>query len=57
MNNDGDNSAIVPLCSSDQWIRDLETYILLLQAEDDQTIPAHLGKQLFRYTYLVEKCI
>ena len=39
---------MIPLCSSDRWIQDLETYILLLQAEDDQTIPAHLGKQLFR---------
>ena len=36
--------------SSDIWIQDLETYILILQAEDDQTIPIELGRKLFRWT-------
>lgn len=37
--------------SSDYWIKDLETYIFILHAEDDQTIPSHLAKYLFRSCY------
>ena len=33
---------------SDHWIRDLETYTLLLHSEDDKTIPLELAKKLFR---------
>ena len=35
-------------CRSDHWIKDLETYTLILHAEDDKTIPIDLAKKLFR---------
>ena len=35
--------------SSDDRIKDLEAYILILHSEDDQTIPCHLARNLFRF--------